>query len=272
MTEARGTAEPLRVVVVDDEDLARKALIELLARDPGVRVIGEFGDGGAVLDAMRQEPPDVLLVDIRMPVMDGFELVRRLGTPPPLVIFVTAYDRYAIRAFRALALDYLLKPCSEEDLRSALGRARDHLDADELADVGRRLLRLVSADSSALDDASPASDGEPAYLRRFSIRKRQRTVLVEVVDIVWIEADDYCVRVHGADTTHVLRRSLKWFSERLDPERFVRVHRSALLNLAYLREIQHRGSDDHVAILSSGHEVPLSRAGRERLNETLPQL
>jgi len=268
---APGITVPLRVMVVDDEELARKALIELLARDDGAEVVGAFGDGKAALEAARREPPDVILVDIRMPVMDGFELVRRLGPPPPLVIFVTAYDRYAIRAFRALALDYLLKPCSEKDLRSALARARERLETDELAEIGRRLLRLAGT-GEAPDASQGAEEAEPHYLRRFTTRKRHRTVLVEVDDIEWIEADDYCVRVHVADNTHVLRRSLKWFGDRLDPEKFIRVHRSALLNLAHLQEIQHRGVDDHVAILSSGHEVPLSRAGRELLRKALPQL
>ncbi|MEM8997384.1 MAG: LytTR family DNA-binding domain-containing protein [Acidobacteriota bacterium] len=258
---------PLRVMVVDDEELARKALIQLLERHGGARLAGEFGDGHAALEAARADPPDVILVDIQMPVMDGFELVRRLGPPPPLVIFVTAYDRYAIRAFRALALDYLLKPCSEADLRGALERARAHLETGELADIGRRLLRLAAG---SLD--GPGEPESPERLERFTARKRHRTVIVEVGDVEWIEADDYCVKVHLAGATHVIRRSLKWFGERLDPERFLRVHRSAVLNLAHLREIRHRGPDDHVAVVSSGSEVPLSRAGRELLNRALPQI
>ncbi|MEO1083757.1 MAG: LytTR family DNA-binding domain-containing protein, partial [Acidobacteriota bacterium] len=112
----------------------------------------------------------------------------------------------------------------------------------------------------------------PERLQRFTARKRNRTVVVEVDDIEWIEADDYCVRVHVAGSTHVIRRSLKWFGERLDAEKFLRVHRSAVLNLAHLIEIRHRGPDDHVAVVSSGCEVPLSRTGRDLLNRALPQI
>lgn len=258
---------PLRVMVVDDEELARQALIQLLDRDDGVQLAGEFADGESALEATRIEPPDVLLVDIQMPVMDGFELVRRLGPPPPLVIFVTAYDRYAVRAFRALALDYLLKPCSEDDLQNALARARAQLETGQLADIGRRLLQLAAGPIAEVEE--PIS---PEPLRRFTARKRHRTVIVEVDDIEWIEADDYCVRVHVAGATHVIRRSMKWFGERLDAKAFIRVHRSALLNLAHLREIRHRGPDDHVAVVSSGAEVPLSRAGRELLGQALPPI
>ncbi|MEM6453962.1 MAG: LytTR family DNA-binding domain-containing protein [Acidobacteriota bacterium] len=250
--------DALRVMVVDDEPLAREALIVLLRRIDDVRVTGTYGDGQRALDAVREDPPDALLVDVQMPVMDGFALVRALGPPPPLVIFVTAFDHYAVRAFESLALDYLLKPCSEEALRRALRRARRRIEADELADVGRRLVRL-------------AAETQPAYLQRFTARKRNRTVLVQVDEIAWIEADDYCVRVHLVDgASHTLRRSLKWFGEQLDPAQFVRVHRSALVNLAHLREIRHPVGDDSVAVLASGAEVPLSRSGREALDAVLP--
>ncbi|MCG8456135.1 MAG: LytTR family DNA-binding domain-containing protein, partial [Holophagales bacterium] len=264
----------LRVSVVDDEPLARRALLELLRRDPGAEVVGEYADGGAALDGIRANPPDVLLLDIQMPVMDGLEVARRLGAPPPLVVFVTAYDRYAVHAFRSLALDYLLKPCSEKDLRDVLERARRRLESDELAEVGRRILRLAegTVDGEEVSAAGRGRDAGPEYLQRFTARKHNRTVMVQVEQIEWIEADDYCVRVHAAGACHVLRRSLKWFGERLDPDQFVRVHRSALINLAHLREIRHRGADDQTAILSSGAEVPLSRAGREAIREALPSL
>ncbi|MEL7060852.1 MAG: LytTR family DNA-binding domain-containing protein [Acidobacteriota bacterium] len=268
------TNRPLRVLIVDDEELARAALRSLLDRESGVEVVGEANGGESGLVAVRDLSPDLLLLDIQMPRMDGFELVQRLDAPPPLVVFVTAYDDYAIAAFRALALDYLLKPCSAEALRAALDRARRQLEADDLADLGRRLQRLAAStpqlptDPPPVDAASRSSDGA-VRLERIAARKRDRTVVIDVSDVEWIEADDYCVRVHASGAVHVLRRSLKWFGERLDPRRFVRVHRSALVNLAHLREIQHRGADDHVAILTSGAEVPLSRRGRDAMDRAL---
>ncbi|MEM9555269.1 MAG: response regulator [Acidobacteriota bacterium] len=261
----------LRLVIVDDEALARQALRNLLQRDATVRVVGEAADGFSALELIAREQPDLLLVDIQMPAMDGFELVRRLGPEPPLVIFVTAYDQYAVRAFRSWALDYLLKPCSEQDLQNALHRARGRLRSNEMATLGRRMLEAI-ADGLPSAAEPPSTPDNPTYLQRFTARKRSRTVLVAVDEIEWIEADDYCVRVHVPGAAHVLRRSLKWFGERLDPALFVRVHRSALINLAHLREIEHRGPDDHVAILVSGTEVPLSRVGRELLREALPTL
>lgn len=259
------SARELRVLLVDDEPLALQALRELVKRLDDVRIVAERGDGESALEAIRETRPDVVLLDIQMPRMDGFELLRRLGAaPPPLVIFVTAYDHYAVRAFRALALDYLLKPCSEKDLRQALDRARDQLDSEHLSEIGRRMLRLVS------DDSVFGQPEKPEYLRQITARKRKRTVLVDVGEIEWIEADDYCVRIHQRDgEVHVLRRSLKWFGERLDPEQFLRVHRSALINRSYLREILHLAADDHMAVLASGAQVPISRSGREALDRFL---
>ncbi len=265
------SGERLRVVLVDDEPLARRALREVLDADDDLEVVAECVDGEDALQAIRQQRPDLLLLDIQMPEMDGFEVLRRLDARSsetgsakagalPCVVFVTAYDEHAVHAFEQAAIDYVLKPFPAARLRQALERAKERLRSAELSELARRVL--------ALADARGARD-RPIYLERLAVPKGTRTLLLEVERIDWLEAADYHVRLHVGDDSHLIRRSLKWFEQQLDPARFVRVHRSAMVHLQRVSELRRLGPDDYVAVLPGERQVALSRAGRDALGQLL---
>ena len=238
----------LRVLLVDDEPLARALLRVLLSRDPGVEVVGECSGAEAAAEIGRARP-DIVFLDVQMPDVDGFQVLERLGPArPPVVVFVTAYDQYAVRAFEVHAVDYLLKPVGEERFREALGRAKTRA-------AGR--------------GAGPAEDGLAALLRdrarypsRLLVPAHGRTVVVDVAGIDWIEATDYYASIHAGGQTHLLRQTLAELERTLDPARFFRIHRSAIVNLDRIREIQPLFRGDAQILLTTGARVRLSRSRR----------
>ncbi len=233
----------LRIVVADDEPHARADLVELLAAHADCEVVATCATGADTLAAVARLHPDVLLLDIRMPGVDGFGVVERLErTDAPYVIFVTAFDRYAVDAFRVRALDYLLKPVLPARLADALGRAREQV-------------RL-----RAPTPRNAVSPAPPHYWTELLVRIGLRDVVVRVDDVDWIEADTYCVRLHAGARTHVLRERMHVLASHLDPRQFARVHRSAIVNLNRVREIAHDGRGDHVIVLSTGARVRTSHA------------
>lgn len=253
---------PIRVLVADDEPLARSGVVELLRADPAVTVVGECGDGAAAVEAIRELSPDLVLLDVQMPVLDGFEVIDQVGPERmPAVIFITAFDEYAVRAFQVHAFDYLLKPFDDERFAEALRQAKRRL-AGDLGEMGRRLARLL---------ADAGSTPAPRYLSRVVVRKPSQTVLLPVDDIEWIEAADYCVKIHAAGRAHVIRDSMQRMEDRLDPARFFRAHRSGIVNLDRIRELQPGPSGDHILVLASGARVRLSRSRRAALEERLGQ-
>jgi two-component system LytT family response regulator len=230
-------------MVVDDEPLARSNLTVLLRRDPQIDLIGECGSGAEALQEIRRERPHLLFLDVQMPECDGFDVLELLGRDcPPAVVFVTAYDQYALRAFEAGALDYLLKPFDNARFDRALAHAKERL-----------LL------------------GNPSLgaLKRVAIKSAREVVFVKVSDIDWIEAADYYACLHVGGRTHLLRRSLLELEQELDPQVFCRIHRSAIVNLDRVRGLGLNEAGDHDVILTSGMRLRLSRRYRKDLQSRL---
>jgi two-component system LytT family response regulator len=261
---------PLRVLLVDDEPLARRLLRVMLAADPEVAVIGETSGDEAVA-VIERTAPDLLFLDVQMPGVDGFEVLGRLAPERlPVVVFVTAYDQHAIRAFEVHALDYLLKPVADARLAEALAHAKQRVRErrGESAPPGG----LAALELERL--AALLAERRQGYLSRLLVPARERTLVVEVDEIDWIEAADYYVALHVGGRRHLLRETLSQLETRLDPERFCRVHRSAIVNVAQVREIHPLFRGDCTLILRGGERVPLSRTRRadfERLFAPPPE-
>lgn len=239
----------MRVLIVDDEPLARQGVRQLLAREPGVEVLGECANGRDALDAVAALRPQVVFLDVQMPGMDGFEVLARLPEElSPVVVFVTAHDRYAVRAFEECALDYLLKPLDEARFARAVARARAALAAP------------AASPPPLFAGWAPAASRPPGRERLMIGIAPGRSIFVRTDDIFWIQAQDYCVAVHLERGRHYLvRQSLDEMEARLDPRRFARVHRSALVNLDRVQEIRPLGRERAEARLADGTSVPVSR-------------
>jgi len=248
----------LRVLVVDDEPLARTGLADLVRRDPDLECVGEAGDGQAAIEAIQSLVPDLVLLDVQMPEIDGFGVIRAIGPDRmPPVVFVTAYEEFALQAFRVHALDYLVKPFSDERLADALDRVKRVVRNGQLHQLTARLSDLVGAVR------------QPDYLSRITVRVAQRVQVVLVADIDWIEAADYCAKLHVGASVHVVRVSLGALERLLDPTTFVRVHRSAIINLDRLKEIVSDSSGDGVIVLGDGTRVRLARSRRATVDRLL---
>ena len=249
----------MRVLIADDEAVARKGLRTLLASEPDVTIAGEASTGEETEALLRSTGADVLILDIQMPQKSGLDVVA--GVDPaalPLVIFVTAHDEHAIRAFELHALDYLVKPYRADRLREAIGRARALLGRRQLEPFRRRVGDWVVA--------------QPAFPARIRVEDRDRIRFLPVRDIQWVEAQDYCVLLHLA-TERILRRgTLKQFLRSLDPTHFVRVHRSAAINVRHVRELTIAVGGGVTARLASGAEVPVARSFRDELEQRLRTL
>ena len=233
--------ERIRTLVVDDEPLAREGILELLAADPEVEVVGACANGVQALEALRRHRPALLFLDVQMPEMDGFEMLE--ATPAdlmPVIVFVTAHDQYALRAFEMNALDYLLKPFDDERFEKALSRAKTQV---------RRA----------------RADGTGRHLRRIVVRSAGRVLFLNTDEIDWIGAADYYVELHVGGRSHLLREPMQRLEERLDPERFVRIHRSAIVNVDRIKEIRAGGTGDRTVILHDGTKLRLSRSRRDKL-------
>lgn len=237
----------LRVLIADDEPLARRGLRGWLTAEPGVEVVGEARNGTEAVAMCRALRPELLLLDVQMPARDGFGVLTELGAEiPPAVIFITAYDQHALRAFDHHAVDYLLKPVDEARFRVALERARKRLARDE---SDGRLLALLA-------ELRPAA---PAWLERLPVRIGSKVTLIPVEEVLWFEAADNYIRVHTAGRRHAVRETMKGLEARLDPKRFIRVHRSAIVALDRIRELEALPSGDYRITLAGGPVVPLSR-------------
>lgn len=248
----------LRVMVVDDEPLAREGLAELLARLPDVDVVGTVADGMAALSAIDADMPDVLCVDIRMPGMDGFDVVSALDpVRMPAVIFVTAYDAFALKAFEVNACDYLLKPVTLERLTTALERVRDRKRAEPI--TPGRLSDLLDRLAST----------RPRHVGRLIVREVGRIVVIPVSDVDWIEGADYYARLHVGQRSHLIRESLSSLEQRLDPSQFLRLHRSAIANLSRIRVVEAAERGDGVVVLTTGAKIKVTAARRAELERRL---
>ena len=249
----------IRTLVVDDEPLARERLTSLLSAEPDIEVVGQCRDGEEAVTAIVDHSPDLVFLDVQMPAMNGFEVIDAVGPERmPLVIFVTAYDQHALRAFQVRALDYVLKPFDRERFQEALQRARAHIQRDETGDLGRRLLALVKD----LRRDQPKTD-------RLVVKSGGRLFFLRADEIDWIEAAGNYVRLHVGTTSHLLRETMNAIEGRLDPEKFFRIHRSRIVNMERIQEMQPWLNGEYAVVLRTGTRLTLSRGYREKLQERL---
>ena len=249
----------IRTLVVDDETLARERVLSLLQQEVDVEVVGECSDGGQAVAAIEEQSPDLVFLDVQMPGCDGFEVLKHISPERmPTVIFVTAYDEYALRAFEVHALDYLLKPFGRDRFQQTLRHAREALESRRAGDLGRRLLAMVH-------DIKP----EPQRVERLVVKSGGRVFFMRTDEIDWIEAAGNYVRLHLKEQSHLFRETMNQMESRLDPERFFRIHRSRIVNTEHIKELQPWLNGEYVVVLQNGTELRLSRSYRERLEERL---
>jgi two-component system LytT family response regulator len=239
----------MRAIVADDEPLARARLRRLLQQVHDVQIVAECADGAEAAEAVRKLRPDVAFLDIQMPELDGFDVLTSLGgTPPTAIVFVTAYDKHAIRAFEAQALDYLLKPVNAERLERAVERVRAHVRQVDIDGKLDAILRDVRS--------------HPTWLQRVAVRSRGKVAFVQTEDITRIESAGNYARVFAGKENHLIRETLTALEGKLDPQRFVRIHRSAIVNVNAIRELRPWFAGDSIVVLQDGTELTLSRTYR----------
>jgi len=258
----------IRTLIVDDEPLARRGLELRLRKHADIEIVGQAGNGRQAFHAVSSLRPDLMLLDVQMPGVDGFELLRALpATQIPLTIFVTAYDQYALAAFAASALDYLLKPVDEARLDESLDRARARLAERKAEDHYERLLKLIATLPNAADLKLDqlAVDDTAQTPGKLTIKDGARLVRVDIDTIRWIDAAGDYMCIHAGDETHVLRGTMHELEQRLDPQRFARVHRSTIVNVARVKELRPHHNGEYFLVLDSGQELKLSRSYKDKL-------
>lgn len=250
----------LKVIIVDDEPLAREKIREMLRGDSEVEITAECSGGQKAVASIQKTTPDLVFLDIQMPGMDGFGVLKALPSQNlPYVIFVTAYDQYAVRAFEVYALDYLLKPFDRERFQKALDRAKDQIRRDRSSGLSQGILSLIEE----------LKGGAKQHLERLVIKNSGRVHLLKTLDIDWIEAEGNYVKVHSGKDTHLLRETISTLETQLNPRKFMRIHRSTIVNLDRIKELQPWFHGEYRIILRDGTQLMLSRSYREKLNEVL---
>jgi two-component system, LytTR family, response regulator len=246
---------PLKTLIVDDEPLAREGLRVLLSRDPEVSAIREARDGREAVATIRESKPDLVFLDVQMPEMDGFAVVRTIGAEHmPAVVFVTAHDQYAIQAFEINALDYLLKPVIEERFVKALERAKTRVRSNLAADSNRQIIGLLET------IASPRS-----YLKQLAVRSAGKIVFVDVEDVDWMEAAENYVELHAGRVSHLVHVTMNALEKSLDPEIFLRIRRSIIVNLGQIKSLQPGPHGAYVVTLRDGARLQSGRSYSDRL-------
>ena len=252
---------PIRVLLVDDEPLAREMLREMLQGDPDVTIVGESVNGREALEAIHAHSPDLIFLDVQMPELGGFDVLAALDKQIPHVIFVTAYDQYAVRAFEVQALDYLLKPFDQERFDRSWQRAKAQIVRERNGGVDQRILAL-------LEDLKAGNK----YLERLVIKSGGRIYFLETSEIDWIEAEGNYVSVHSGKKSHLLRETISSLESQLDPKKFVRIHRSSIVRIDRIQELQPWFHGEYRIILHDGTLLTLSRNYRDKLQEALGKL
>jgi len=247
----------IKTVIADDEVLARQKLRQLLQDDDSVEIVGEGANALETIDLVQFTNPDLILLDIHMPDMDGFDIVSALSANEqvrmPKIIFTTAYDQYAIRAFEINAIDYLLKPFTRERLRQAFQRAQEQLAASHENGTGKKL-----------------DQDEASYATRLVFKSKGRILFLPMTDIRWVGAEENYVRICADRENHLLRETMAHFETRLDPNCFIRVHRSAIVNLQHVKEIRTDSQEgESFVLMQDGQRVPMSRGYRARISQLL---
>ena len=261
----------IRTLIVDDEPLARRGIALRLARHRDIEIVGEAANGREAFFAISEHQPSLMFLDVQMPGVDGFELLRAVPLPQlPVTVFVTAYDQYALRAFEANAVDYLLKPIDDTRLDDAIERARREIATRAADDHCARLLRLLGDVSGrpdlTLEQALVDADklAQPAD-QRLSIKDAGRILRVPLEDILWIDAAGDYMCVHTGKDTHVLRATMRELEGRLDARRFQRIHRSTIVNVARVKELRAHLNGEYFLILDSGQQLKLSRSYKDKV-------
>ena len=254
------TGTTIRTCIIDDEPLARERIRTLLAQEPDVELVGESGDGGEAVETIRRAKPDLIFLDVQMPVMDGFGVLQTLGAEvPPAVIFCTAYDQYALQAFDVHALDYLLKPFNSRRFKKAMDRARLELMKDGASPaMNEKLLSLLET-----------LRNEKKNPERLVLKSSGRVSFLKVEEIDWIEAEGNYVRLHTGNISHLLRETMKGIEAKLDPERYIRIHRSTIVNTDRIKELQPLFHGEYAVILRDGPRLTASRGPENKLRRLI---
>lgn len=262
--------DTIRVMLVDDEPLALRGLNKRLEAFPEIEVIAECSNGREAVKEIKAKTPDLVFLDIQMPGLDGFGVVRAmLGGPAPLFVFVTAYDKYAIDAFEANALDYIVKPVEEERLKDAIHRAREAMKSKAAANRESRLVEMLASLSEDDRDRikelinDPEWSEKERYAERLSFKDGSKVVVLGADDIEWIDAAGDYMCIHAEGKTHIIRETMKALQQRLDPARFQRVHRSAIVNVGKVKELHPHSNGEYFLILDGGQELKLSRSYKD---------
>jgi two-component system LytT family response regulator len=262
------------VLVVDDEPLGRRRVLDLLEEAEGVEVVGTAADGAAAVEAIRAARPDLVFLDVQMPRMSGLEVVQAIGPESmPATIFVTAYDQYALRAFDSAAVDYLVKPFKDDRFEEALRRARRRIESESRERLHERLMALLQGGSGPMLEPSeiPDASAKPRekYLERIAVQMRGKMRVVPVAQIDFVTASGQYVELHVGTHRYIIRESMQHLEERLDPEHFVRVHRSAIVRLSLVDTLLRSEGSDYQVQLKGGVRLPVGRSRRETLERRL---
>lgn len=253
------TQHKISTLIVDDEPLARERLRELLKSRPEFDIIGEAASGRQAVEAIKRYHPDLVFLDVQMPDVNGFGVLEQLAPEQlPCVIFVTAYDKYALKAFDAKALDYLLKPFDRQRFELALDRAKEQLGRQKNGAVTEKLLEFLSSVRN-----------EPKHVDRLIIKTGGRVMFLRTSDIDWIEASGNYLRLHVGKDSHLFRETMQNIEAKLDPARFMRIHRSTIVNIERIKELQPWFGGEYVVVMRDGKQLTLSRGYRDRLEELL---
>ena len=248
----------IKVLIVDDEPLARRKIREILLEDPEIEVIGECGSGKEAVAEIRKKNPDLLFLDVQMPGMDGFGVVKELGTQLPLIIFVTAYDQYALHALEVSALDYLLKPFDSERFEKTVRRAKTTIRQERNGDLTHGVQVLLQE-----------LQKKSGFLERLVIKTGPRVFFVKTDEIDWYEAEGNYVRLHMGKESHLLREAISNLETQLDPKKFLRIHRSTIVNVDRIKELQSWFHGEYHVILKDGTQLLLTRSYRDNLKDLL---
>jgi two-component system, LytTR family, response regulator len=266
----------IRALVVDDEPVARDRVVRLLQQQADIELVGECSNGLETVTAIERLSPDLVFLDVQMPEMDGFEVVRALEAGHvPAVVFVTAYDEYAVRAFEVHALDYLLKPFSSMRFRATLAHARDQLHRHRTGELGRKLLTLAptlwekSEKSESSEKPDKSDKPSPARAERLLVRSAGRVHFVRTAEIEWCEAAGNYVRLHVGQESHLFRETMNSLESKLDPRHFVRIHRSTIVNVEQIEQLRSSLGGESTVVLRNGAKLTLSRGYREAFQERL---
>jgi two-component system LytT family response regulator len=249
----------VRTLIVDDEELARKRIRKLLLLESEFEIVGESRDGREAIRAIEQLAPDLVFLDVQMPELGGFHVLAQIALEKlPVIIFVTAYDQFALKAFEAQALDYLLKPFDDERFAQCLQRARTYLNGNETSEIKERLASLANGLS-----------GQTKYLTRVAVKSAGRVLFLKTGEIDWIEAAGNYVNLHVGKDSYLLRGRVSELEKRFDPQQFFRIHRSTIVNLDRVKELHPLFKGEAIVVMKDGHRLSASRNGSQRLQELL---